>query len=107
MIMLPNKTLYIRDEDLPVWTRAEEIARAKGVSLSQHVTRSLQRTEPLVDLDEEPPFTWGTVKQEDMGLSKQQLWDGLQRDAARFARKQEETFAEIERLAELSGKPLK
>jgi hypothetical protein len=52
MIMSPNKTLYIRDEDLPIWERAEEIAREHGVSLSQHVTQALKRTAPPI-IDEE------------------------------------------------------
>ena len=54
--MSPNKTLYIRDEDQPVWERAEELARTRGVSPSQHVSQALKRTEPPVidekDLEE-------------------------------------------------------
>lgn len=44
--MAPNKTLYIRDEDMPVWERAEGTARRSGVSLSQLVTHALKGAEP-------------------------------------------------------------
>jgi hypothetical protein len=42
----PNKTLYIRDEDIPVWERAEATARRSGMSLSQLVTQALVKAEP-------------------------------------------------------------
>jgi hypothetical protein len=42
----PNKTLYIRDEDIPAWERAESAARRRGVSLSQLVVQALERAVP-------------------------------------------------------------
>jgi hypothetical protein len=42
----PNKTLYIRDEDMPIWEGAESAARLRGISLSQLVTQALARTAP-------------------------------------------------------------
>jgi len=38
----PNKTLYVRDEDAPVWDRAERAAAAAGQSVSQLVASSLR-----------------------------------------------------------------
>jgi len=46
----PNKTLYIRDEDMPIWERAEQAAKQARQSLSQLVIGALQRYLPL-----EPP----------------------------------------------------
>ncbi len=40
--MSPNKTLYVRDEDAPVWDRAERAAAAAGQSVSQLVATSLR-----------------------------------------------------------------
>ena len=51
--MSPNKTLYIRDEDMPVWERAEGTARRSGVSLSQLVMQALRATEPPQLQDDE------------------------------------------------------
>jgi hypothetical protein len=46
--MSPNKTLYIRDEDVPIWERAEQSAAAAGRSVSQFVTASLRQFLPPV-----------------------------------------------------------
>jgi hypothetical protein len=42
----PNKTLYIRDQDMPAWERAESAARRRGISLSQLVAQALERAVP-------------------------------------------------------------
>ena len=44
--MSPNKTLYIRDQDMPAWERAESAARRRGISLSQLVAQALERAVP-------------------------------------------------------------
>jgi len=49
--MSPNKTLYIRDEDTPVWHRAEQAAAAAGQSVSQLVTASLRQYLPSAGSD--------------------------------------------------------
>lgn len=41
--MSPDKTIHIRDEDMPVWERAEKAAEHARQSLSQFVTRALRR----------------------------------------------------------------
>lgn len=41
--MSPNKTLYIRDDDVPYWEQAERWAKAGRRSISQLVTTALQR----------------------------------------------------------------
>jgi hypothetical protein len=41
--MSPNKTLYIRDDDAPVWDQADVLAKVSKQSLSQIVTTALQR----------------------------------------------------------------
>lgn len=41
--MSPNKTLYIRDEDIPVWERAEQVSRLIKLSASQLATSGLRR----------------------------------------------------------------
>lgn len=41
--MSPNKTLYIRDEDLAVWERAEQMSRQTKQSVSQLAAGALQR----------------------------------------------------------------
>lgn len=43
-----NKTLYIRDEDAPVWERAEEAATRARQSVSQLVTAALRSYLPLM-----------------------------------------------------------
>jgi hypothetical protein len=44
--MSPNKTLYTRDEDTPAWERAEQAAKAAGISTSQLVAAALRRYLP-------------------------------------------------------------
>jgi hypothetical protein len=46
--MSPNKTLYTRDEDGPVWERAEQAAAATGQSVSQLVTAALRYYIPTI-----------------------------------------------------------
>jgi hypothetical protein len=46
--MSPNKTLYVRTEDIPVWDHAEQAAAAAGQSVSQLVTASLRNYLPTV-----------------------------------------------------------
>jgi hypothetical protein len=46
--MSPNKTLYIRDEDMPVWERAEHAAERTRQSVSQLVTASLRHYLPTI-----------------------------------------------------------
>ncbi|MFL1431152.1 MULTISPECIES: hypothetical protein [unclassified Nocardiopsis] len=43
---MPNKTLYIRDEDLPIWERADKASKAAGVSTSQVVADALRNYLP-------------------------------------------------------------
>lgn len=43
-----NKTLYIRDDDVPVWERAEEAATRSRQSVSQLVTAALRAYLPLM-----------------------------------------------------------
>jgi hypothetical protein len=38
-----NKTLYVRDEDLPTWEQAKRAAKARGQSLSQFVAFALEQ----------------------------------------------------------------
>jgi hypothetical protein len=40
---MPNKTLYIRDDDAPLWERAELMAKQSRQSLSQMVMAALDR----------------------------------------------------------------
>jgi len=40
---MPNKTLYIRDDDAPLWERAELFAKQSRQSLSQLVMAALDR----------------------------------------------------------------
>lgn len=40
--MAPNKTLYIREPDMPVWEQAEKQATATGQSVSQLATQALR-----------------------------------------------------------------
>jgi hypothetical protein len=44
----PNKTLYMRDEDTPVWERAELAAETSRQSLSQLVTAALRHYLPTI-----------------------------------------------------------
>lgn len=44
--MSPNKTLYVRDDDLPVWERAESYAKATRQSVSALVAAALSRYLP-------------------------------------------------------------
>ena len=46
--MAPNKTLYIRDEDEPLWDRAELVAKRTRQSVSQLVTASLRSYLPTI-----------------------------------------------------------
>lgn len=46
MSTVPNKTIYVSDADLPLFTRAQELT---GGNLSQAITRALTR---LVDVEE-------------------------------------------------------
>jgi hypothetical protein len=46
--MSPNKTLYIRDEDTPLWERAEQAAQQLRQSVSQLVTASLRQYLPSI-----------------------------------------------------------
>ncbi len=46
--MPPNKTLYIRDEDAPIWERAEQAAGVSRQSLSQLVATALRRYLPTI-----------------------------------------------------------
>jgi hypothetical protein len=41
-IVSPNKTLYIRETDMPVWVHAEQIAKSVGQSVSQLATEGLR-----------------------------------------------------------------
>jgi hypothetical protein len=43
-----NKTLYIREEDAPVWERAEEAATRSRQSVSQLVTTALRTYLPMI-----------------------------------------------------------
>jgi hypothetical protein len=40
---VPNKTLYVRDDDLGIWERAESYARASRQSVSVLVAAALDR----------------------------------------------------------------
>ena len=44
--MPPNKTLYVREDDLGIWERAEGYAKATGQSVSMLVTAALGRYLP-------------------------------------------------------------
>jgi len=44
----PNKTLYMRDEDTPLWERAELAAETSRQSLSQLVTAALRHYLPTI-----------------------------------------------------------
>lgn len=63
--MSPNKTLYIREDDMPVWEKAERTAKERRQSLSQIATSALAAYLPDDDVDEltvevgEPPITVG------------------------------------------------
>lgn len=46
--MSPNKTLYIRDDDMSIWERAEVAAKQTRQSVSQLVTTALQHYLPTV-----------------------------------------------------------
>ena len=46
--MSPNKTLYMRDEDTPLWERAELAAETSRQSLSQLVTAALRHYLPTI-----------------------------------------------------------
>lgn len=46
--MSPNKTLYIREDDVPIWERAEQAAKTTSQSVSQLVTSALQHYLPSV-----------------------------------------------------------
>jgi hypothetical protein len=51
--MSPNRTLYTRDEDGPVWERAEEAAAAAGQSVSQLVAAALRYYLPTIHTPKE------------------------------------------------------
>ena len=51
--MSPNKTLYTRDEDAPVWESAEQVAAATGQSVSQLVAAALRYYLPTVHTPQE------------------------------------------------------
>ena len=51
--MSPNKTLYIRDDDLGTWDRAESYAKATGQSVSTLVAAALGRYLPPEGAKEE------------------------------------------------------
>jgi hypothetical protein len=53
----PNKTLYMRDEDTPVWERAELAAETSRQSLSQLVTAALRHYLPTICT---PAMPWKT-----------------------------------------------
>jgi hypothetical protein len=40
--IMPNKTLYIRDEDIDAWERAEAASRKANQSLSHYITKLLR-----------------------------------------------------------------
>jgi hypothetical protein len=40
--LMAAKTLYVRDEDVPLWVRVTEAAEAEGVSASEYVTGMLR-----------------------------------------------------------------
>lgn len=46
--MSPNKTLYIRDEDVQIWQRAEEAAERTRQSVSQLVSGALRHYLPTI-----------------------------------------------------------
>jgi hypothetical protein len=54
---MPNKTLYIRDEDTDAWERAEAASHAAHQSLSQYVANLLRRYAPAGATDGEQPGT--------------------------------------------------
>jgi hypothetical protein len=45
---VPNKTLYVRDEDTAVWDRAEEAAEKARQSVSQLVATALRHYLPTI-----------------------------------------------------------
>ncbi|MDQ2814312.1 MAG: hypothetical protein M3Z75_21205 [Actinomycetota bacterium] len=49
--MSPNKTLYVRDHEMPVWDRAEQAAAAAGQSVSQLVAAALRDYLPAARAD--------------------------------------------------------
>ena len=51
--MSPNKTLYVRDEDGPVWDRAEYVAELNRQSVSQLVAAALRSYLPTVHTPED------------------------------------------------------
>lgn len=56
--MSPNKTLYIRDEDVPLWERAEQVAKSTRQSVSLVVASALRRHLGVaddIDVYVEPP----------------------------------------------------
>ena len=46
--MSPNKTLYIREDDMPTWEQAEGAAKRTSQSVSQLVTTALRRYLPTI-----------------------------------------------------------
>lgn len=84
--MSPNKTLYIRDEDMPLWERAEKVAKSTRQSVSLVVASALRRhlgvaddievriepTDPgTVTVDEKPALVYGRHVEHGQGWT---LW---------------------------------
>lgn len=50
--MAPAKTLYVREEDVALWTRAEQVAKKNRQSVSTLVAIALEKYLAEVDVEE-------------------------------------------------------
>lgn len=62
---MPNKTLYIRDADEPVWDAASRVARRDRVSLSQLVTEALETHLPKLAEQPSRDDRWAQIAAEE------------------------------------------
>jgi hypothetical protein len=60
---MPNKTLYIPDDEIPLWEAAQRVAAKRRTSLYRVVSEALQRDLPRADAeaDHKPSDPWARI----------------------------------------------
>lgn len=60
---MPNKTLYIPDQEIPLWNAAQRVAKRHGISLHRVVADALRQDLRRADLEGpiKPADEWADI----------------------------------------------
>lgn len=58
---MANVTLYVSEQDQPVWQAAKRMARLRRISKSQLVTRALEEYLPRIADEPDPADRWSQI----------------------------------------------